>query len=224
MKVRLAVSGIILQHFRKDRGERQIRPLQIPDDSHICKLMQIVVNLGAASLGKTRRDTNIASFSCLCVDGSFLKRDAAALFLLFLRHSKILFLQICLYSETQTWASSPPVGLLQQICQSKHPCKCYGKRLCVALPLKENITILCDASVGAAFTNVISVRAVVVAASRSPSAFTHCSFVAAARVDRRGRFAAFASPAPLYAEVRVDGAAVIPLTRWEMATHLAYAN
>lgn len=177
--------------------------------------MQIVVNLGAASVGKSRRDTDIVSFSCLCVDGSFLKHDAAALFLLFLRRSEIqfLFLQICLYSETQTRASSPPVGLLQEICQSKHPCKCYGKRLCVALPLKENITILCEASVGAAFTNVISVRAVVVAASRSPSAFTHCSFVAAARVERRGRFAAFASPAPLYAEVRVGGAAVIPLTR-----------
>lgn len=63
LKACLAVSRIILQHFRKDRGARQIRPLQIPEDSRICKLMQIVVNLGAASVGKTRRDTNVGSSS-----------------------------------------------------------------------------------------------------------------------------------------------------------------
>lgn len=52
--------------------------------------------------------------------------------------------------------------------------------LCVALSLKENITILCVVSLWAVdtyFTNVISVRAVVFAASYSPPGFIHCSFV-----------------------------------------------
>lgn len=30
---------------------------------------------------------------------------------------------------------------LLQICQSKRSCKCYGKKLCVALSLKENIVL-----------------------------------------------------------------------------------
>lgn len=53
--------------------------------------------------------------------------------------------------------------------------------LCVALSLKENITILCVVPLWAVdtyFTNVISARAVVFAASYGPSGFIHCSFVA----------------------------------------------
>lgn len=41
-----------------------------------------------------------------------------------------LFLQAHLPSQ---------VTLLQEICQSKCSCKCYGNKLCVALSLKENI-------------------------------------------------------------------------------------
>lgn len=96
-------------------------------------------------------------------------------------------LQICLYFETHTWASSPPVELLQEICQSKHSCKCYGNMLCVALSLKENMTILCVVPLWAVdtyFTNVISARAVVFAASYGPSGFIHCSFVATVWMEK----------------------------------------
>lgn len=41
------------------------------------------------------------------------------------------------------------------ICQSKRPCKCYGKELCVALSLKENIILCAVATPGHGRTGVI---------------------------------------------------------------------
>lgn len=153
----LAFPGIILKHLQKDQGERQIGRLRNPDDSRICKFMQMVVNLPAvclfekASRAEPRQDAEpklLTRFGIhLCAtaansDGAFVVTSFRCSGILqdFFKLKFFVDFAVLQILRRKRWRLLHLAELLQDICQSKHSCKCYGKMLCVALPLKENTT------------------------------------------------------------------------------------
>lgn len=166
-----------------------------PDDRHICKFMQIVVNLWAASIrkgeswGKRQDDrgflahlahmyheslTEIKHSSTLALDKHWSTIRFFLKNLLFCRRVS-LFLETHLPSQ---------VTFLQEICQSKRSCKYYGNKLCVALSLKENI-ISCAAPLWALDTGDVIFAANLGPSGRRGSATAREASMC--RADRAGR-------------------------------------
>lgn len=202
--------------------ERQIRPLRIPDDSHICKLMQIVVNLGAASVGKVSLKTrqNVASFSRLCVDEASPKRDAAAPFL-----KTFWNLCFCFCKFVFTWRPKH-----ERLLHLLGFCRKFASLSIHVNAMEKGFVLRCHSKKISASSakhrsgllfQMFFLSGLLLSL---PPAAPLLSLTAASALrpewgEKRGGFAA-----PLCADDRVGGAAVIPPTQWGMATHLAYAN
>lgn len=127
-----------------------------PDDSHICKFMQIVVNLWAASIwkgeswGESQEDRGFLAHLAHMYHESLTEIKHSSRLasekhwntIRFKKKKNLLFCRcVSLFLETHLPSQ---VTFLREICQSKRPCKYYGNKLCVALSLKENI-ISCSA-------------------------------------------------------------------------------